>query len=232
MANKINVNTTYLPKIVAMTSDQSSMVTMAFQAITNGRSNNNTANCQIAIIIITDRQITRDTAEGVASSNRNIQSIYENPAKLFVTSLTDDLTGYYDDMAIQLTCNQSGIWNKVMYCVYVSVVCMSVCMSVVCISVVCMSVCMSSVYICSVYVCSVYICSVYVCSVYVCYSSVYVCSVYVCSVYVCSVYVRSVYVCSVYVCRVYVCSVYVCLCVVMCLFQQVRTVNINCSHED
>ena len=118
VANKVTVNTTYLPNIVAMASNQSSLVAMAFQAITGGRSNNNTANCQIAVIVVTDRQVTRDTAEVVASSNRNIQSIYEiNPAKLFVTSLTDDFTGYYDNMAVQLTCNHSGIWNKVMYCV-------------------------------------------------------------------------------------------------------------------
>ena len=136
MANKININTTYLPNIVAMASNQSSLVAMAFQAIIDGRRSNNTANCQIAIIIITDREIIRDTAETVASSNRNIQSIYEIiPAKLFVTSLTDDLTGYYDDMAVQLTCNHSGIWNKVMFCVC-QFVCASVC-----------------VYVCSMYVC-------------------------------------------------------------------------------
>ena len=121
----MNVNTTYLPTIVAMTTDQSSLVTMAFQAITNGINNNNTANCQIAIIIITDRQITWDTGEAVVNGNRNIQP--NAPAKLFVTSLTNDLTSYYDIVAVQLTCNHSGIWNKVM-CVCVCVcVCMCAC---------------------------------------------------------------------------------------------------------
>lgn len=109
-------NRNYLPNVVALASNQSSLVTMAFKAIMDGWNNNNTANCQIAIIIITDRRITSDTAEAVASNNRNLQSMYQiDPAKLFVTSLTDDLAGYYDTMAIQLTCNHSGIWNKVFY---------------------------------------------------------------------------------------------------------------------
>lgn len=108
------VNISYLPNIVAMVSNQSSLVTMAFKAITDGHDNNNTANCQVAVIIITDRQITRNTAEAVTNSNREMQSIYQiNPAKVFVTSLTDNPASYYDDMAVQLTCNHSGIWNKV-----------------------------------------------------------------------------------------------------------------------
>ena len=139
-----------------MASNQSSLVAMAFQAATGGRSNNNTANCQIAIIFITDRQVTRDTADAAASINRNIQSIYKNPAKLFVTSLTDDLTGYYDDMAVQLTCNHSGIWNKVMLiCTIYTSAC--VCLSVPCLCVylcVCLLVCTVYVYVCVyVYLC-------------------------------------------------------------------------------
>ena len=119
----MNVNATYLPNIVAMAIDQSLLVTMAFQAITDGYTNNNTANCQISIIIITDRQITRDTGKAVANGTSNIQPIA--PVKMFVTSLTNDLTGYYDDIAVQLTCNHSGIWNKVM-CICV---CVCVCVS-------------------------------------------------------------------------------------------------------
>ena len=105
-----------------MASNQSSLVSMAFKAITDGRNNDNTADCQTAIIIITDRQITSDTAEVVASGNRNIQSMYKIvPAKLFVTSLTDDVNGYHDATALQLTCDHSGIWTKVLF------VCLCVC---------------------------------------------------------------------------------------------------------
>ena len=153
-----------------MVSNQSSLVTMAFKAIIDGYNNGNTANCQIAIIVITDRQFTSETAAIVASSNTDIQLVYHiGPAKLFVTSLTDDVNGYYDAIAVQLTCNHSGIWNKVLYvcvCVYL-LMCMSVCVSVylcvclyVCISVyvyVCMCVCL---YVCMsvcVYVC-LYVC--------------------------------------------------------------------------
>lgn len=110
-----------------MDSNQSSLVTMAFKVIMDGRDNGNTTNCQIAIIIITDRRITSDTVEAVASSNRNIQSLYQiDPAKMFVTSLTGNPTGYYDSMAVQLTCNHSGVWNKVLF-VYVFVIHIYVC---------------------------------------------------------------------------------------------------------
>ena len=105
-----------------MVSNQSSLVAMAFEAIIDGRNNNNTANCQTAIIIITDRQVSSDTAEIVTSGNRNVQSMYQTfPAKLFVTSLTDNVNGYYDITALQLTCDHSGIWNKVLS------VCLCVC---------------------------------------------------------------------------------------------------------
>ena len=169
-----------------MVSNQSSLVTMAFKAIIDGYNNGSTANCQIAIIVITDRQFTSETAAIVASSNTDIQSVYHiGPAKLFVTSLTDDVNGYYDAIAVQLTCNHSGIWNKVLYvclCVYL-LMCMSVC---VCLFV-CMSVC---VYICMcvcLYVCMcVYL---YVCMsvcVYVCMSvCLYVCMSICVYVYMC-----------------------------------------------
>ena len=113
-SNKNIVNITYLPNVVAMDTNQSLLVTMAFDAITNGQINNKTANCQITVIIITDRQIIHDTAEVVANSNRNLQSMYQiNPAKMFIISLTDNPTSYYDDIAVKLTCDHSGIWNKV-----------------------------------------------------------------------------------------------------------------------
>ena len=173
---------------------------MAFEAITIGRRNNNTANCQIAIIIITDRQITNDTAEIVASSNRNIQSLYEiDPVKVFVTSLTGDLAGYYDNMAVQLTCNHSGIWNKVMcmsVCVYI---CLCVCPSCVCL-LTCMSVC--------VYVC-MHICG-RVCVVCVC-----MCACMCVCMRVCVVCLRvCVCVCCMSAC---VCVVYMCTCMCMCM---------------
>lgn len=148
-----------------MVSNQSSLVTMTFKAIIDGHNNGSTANCQIAIIIITDRQFTSETAAIFASSNTDIQSVYHiGPAKLFVTSLTDDVNGYYDTIAVQLTCNHSGIWNKVLYvCVCISAhvyVCLCVRLLV------CMSVC---VYVC-LYVLFVYVClcsCLFVC-IYVC----------------------------------------------------------------
>lgn len=112
MDNKATVNDTYLLNVVAMDTDQSSLVTMAFEAIENGRRNNNTANCQIAIIIITDRPIANEMVTVVNEKNGKIQSLYQTNAKLFVTSLTND-RGYQDDVAVQLTCNHSGVWNKV-----------------------------------------------------------------------------------------------------------------------
>jgi len=116
VANKNIVNTTYLPNVVAMDTNQSLLVTMAFDAIINGQINNTTANCQIAVIIVTDRHITDDIANVVANNNRNIQSLFQiNPAKMFVISLTDNPSGYYDNIAVRLTCNHSGIWNKVLF---------------------------------------------------------------------------------------------------------------------
>ena len=91
--------------------DQHVLVAMAFDVIKRSHDLNTTADCQLAIIIITDRPVTTETVDVVNNGNSNLMST--GPAKLFVTSIVDEPVGYYDNLALRLTCDHTGIWNKV-----------------------------------------------------------------------------------------------------------------------
>jgi len=87
------------------------LVATAFDIIKRSHDANITADCQLAIIIITDRPVTVETIEVVANGNSNLMST--GRAYVFVTSIVDQPVGYYDNLAVQLTCNNTGIWSKV-----------------------------------------------------------------------------------------------------------------------
>jgi len=92
--------------------DQHVLVAMAFDVIKRSHDLNITADCQLAIIIITDRPVTSETVDVVFNGNNNL-IMSTGPAKLFVTSIVDEPVSYYDNLAVQLTCDHTGIWNKV-----------------------------------------------------------------------------------------------------------------------
>ena len=100
--------------LVTTDTDQHVLVAMAFDVITRSHDANITAGCQLAIIIITDRLVTMDTLDVVTNGNSNLMLTGQTgPAYLFVTSIVSESIGYYDNLAVQLTCNHNGIWNKV-----------------------------------------------------------------------------------------------------------------------
>jgi len=96
--------------LVIIGTDQHVLVAMAFDVIKRSHDMNITADCQLAIIIITDRPVTTETVNAFNNGNDNLIT---GPAKLFVTSIVDEPVGYYDNLAVRLTCNHTGIWNKV-----------------------------------------------------------------------------------------------------------------------
>ena len=90
--------------------DQHLEVERGFTSLSVSRANGKSANCQSAIVIITEREITEQSVEQVRSRNEAYMEQYSNPVKVFVNTFAFQPEGRTE---LELVCNNSGIWNVI-----------------------------------------------------------------------------------------------------------------------
>ena len=90
--------------------EQHLLVRRAFEVLQNSRLSDNSATCQSAIIIITNRDITMETVSEVTVQNEQFAQEFSRPVNVFVNSFGDPS---YSGREFDLVCENSGIWNVI-----------------------------------------------------------------------------------------------------------------------
>ena len=83
-------------------------IKLAFQILSNSRENDLSSNCQAALVIITNREITMETLGIVATENSQYNMLFSQPAKVFVNSFINRPDGNEE---LELVCAHNGLWN-------------------------------------------------------------------------------------------------------------------------
>ena len=107
----ISEATTFISTLVySPLEEQHLLVRRAFDVLQNSRLTDNSAMCQTAIIIITNRDITSETVGEVTVQNNRFAQQYTRPANVFVNSFG---TPSFSGREYDLICDNSGIWNVI-----------------------------------------------------------------------------------------------------------------------
>ena len=110
-ADTIEQAVEYLSVLTYQPSDQAVQIKSAFQVFGNSRLMGESALCQSALIIITNREITVETLRNITVLNPQFAEEYDTkPVKIFVNTF-----GYpsQHQRELELVCDNSGIWNVI-----------------------------------------------------------------------------------------------------------------------
>ena len=110
-SSQISEADTFLSTISYTSIDQHLQLERGFSSLSAGRANGESSQCQSAIIVITNREITGQSVDQAQSLNRAYLERYSDPVKVFVNTFASQPEGRTE---LELVCNNSGIWNVIL----------------------------------------------------------------------------------------------------------------------
>lgn len=106
----------FLSELKYTTSSQDQQIASGFATLTqlwDSRSQNVVdlnANCQPAIILLTDRELSQESANQIATDNSKFESSHQQRVKVFINSFGVSSSSMRE---LSVTCDNSGVWNVI-----------------------------------------------------------------------------------------------------------------------
>ena len=101
----------FLSSLTYQMESQNLQVVTAFDMLSQARNGGATSDCQSAIVILTDRDISQETIDSVTDLNSQFQASFDTTVKVSVTTVANRPEGLRE---LHLTCNNSGVWNVIL----------------------------------------------------------------------------------------------------------------------